>query len=256
MEQNELLTQWLAEEQAAHIHGWDFSHIHGRYQEEEGLPWDYGRLVRQYLRPESRILDIDTGGGEFLLSLHHPHHLTSATEAYPPNVALCRETLTPLGIDFREADGADPLPFPDASFDMVLNRHGEYLPQEIARILKPGGIFITQQVGAENDRELVELLLPETPPLPFPKQYLSIAQEELEICGFSILDGQEAFPPIYFWDVGALVWFAHIIEWEFPGFSVETCLDGLHKAQMILEQRGVIEGKTHRFLLIAQRPIE
>ncbi len=33
-------------------------------------------------------------------------------------------------------------------------------------------IFITQQVGAENDRELVELLLNEIPPLPFPKQYL------------------------------------------------------------------------------------
>ncbi len=31
------------------------------------------------------------------------------------------------------------------------------------RILKPGGIFITQQVGEDNDRELVELLLPGTP---------------------------------------------------------------------------------------------
>ena len=50
MKQNDLLTQWLTEEQAAHIHGWDFSHIRGRYQEEDNLPWDYGRLVRQYLR--------------------------------------------------------------------------------------------------------------------------------------------------------------------------------------------------------------
>lgn len=33
MKQNDLLTQWLTEEQAAHIHGWDFSHIRGRYQE-------------------------------------------------------------------------------------------------------------------------------------------------------------------------------------------------------------------------------
>ena len=77
MKQNDLLTQWLTEEQAAHIHGWDFSHIRGRYQEEDNLPWDYGRLVRQYLRPESRILDIDTGGGEFLLSLGHPPQNTS-----------------------------------------------------------------------------------------------------------------------------------------------------------------------------------
>ena len=253
MKQNELLNQWLAEERAAHIHGWDFSHIRGRYQEEQDLPWNYGQLVRQYLRPEFRILDIDTGGGEFLLSLRHPHHLTSATEAYPPNVSLCRETLAPLGIDFQEADGAGPLPFPDESFDLVLNRHGEYIPQEIFRLLKPGGIFITQQVGAENDRELAELLLPEVPPLPFPEQYLRIAREKLTACGLTILDGQEAFRPIRFWDVGALVWFARIIEWEFPGFSVKTCLDGLYRTQMLLERDGVIQGKIHRYFLIAEK---
>lgn len=253
MKQNELLNQWLAEEQAAHIHGWDFSHIHGRCQEEQDLPWNYGQLVRQYLRPEFRILDIDTGGGEFLLSLQHPNYLTSATEAYPPNVSLCRETLIPLGIDFQEADGAGPLPFPDESFDLVLNRHGEYIPQEIFRILKPGGIFITQQVGAENDRELVELLLPKVPPLPFPNQYLHIAREKLTACGLAILDGQEAFRPIRFWDVGALVWFARIIEWEFPGFSVESCLDGLYQAQTLLERDGVIQGTIHRYLLIAKK---
>ena len=253
MKQNELLNQWLAEERAAHIHGWDFSHIRGRYQEEQDLPWNYGQLVRQYLRPEFRILDIDTGGGEFLLSLRHPHHLTSATEAYPPNVSLCRETLAPLGIDFQEADGAGPLPFPDESFDLVLNRHGEYIPQEIFRLLKPGGIFITQQVGAENDRELAELLLPEVPPLPFPEQYLRIAREKLTACGLNIVDGQVAFRPIRFWDVGAFVWFARIIEWEFPGFSVKTCLDGLDRAQTLLERDGVIQGKIHRYLLIAEK---
>ena len=43
---------------------------------------------------------LDTGGGEFLLSLHHPFQNTSATEGYPPNVQLCKETLLPLGIDF------------------------------------------------------------------------------------------------------------------------------------------------------------
>ncbi len=172
--QDTLLTQWLAEEQAAHMLGWDFSHIHGRYQEEEDLPWDYKASLRRSLFPSARILDMDTGGGEFLLSLHHPCRLISATEAYPPNAALCRQTLTPLGIDFHEAEGNGPLPFPSETFDLVLNRHGDYLPQEVFRVLKPGGIFLTQQVGAENDRELVSLLLNPVPPLPFPAQYLTI----------------------------------------------------------------------------------
>ena len=54
------------------------------------------------------------------------------------------------------------------TFDIVINRHGAFDENEIWRVLKPKGIFITQQVGAENDRELVELLLNEVPPLPFP----------------------------------------------------------------------------------------
>ena len=72
MKQSELLSQWLAEEEAAQIHGWDFSHIHGRYEEGQDLPWDFDQLVRRFLLPEHRILDMDTGGGEFLLSLGHP----------------------------------------------------------------------------------------------------------------------------------------------------------------------------------------
>lgn len=251
--ENDLLTQWLAEERSAHIHGWDFSHIHDRYQEEDGLPWSYEQLVRRYLRPESRILDIDTGGGEFLLSLGHPPHLTAATENYPPNAALCREVLIPLGVDFRQAAGEGPLSFPDSSFDLILNRHGDYLPREIHRLLKPGGIFLTEQVGAENDRELVELLLDPVSPLPFPVQYLDIARRDLEACGLGVLEAQEAFRPICFWDVGALVWFAKIIEWEFPGFSVETCLDRLWKAQSILDRDGVIQGTIHRYLLVVRK---
>ena len=252
MNRKKLLEQWLQEEQSAHIHGWDFSHLDGRYEEETDLPWDYRQTIGRYLTSSSRLLDLDTGGGEFLLSLGHSHGLTAATEAYPPNVELCRQVLTPLGIDFREADSVDPLPFGDASFDMVINRHGEYIPDEIARILKPGGLFITQQVGTDNDREL-ELLLESPPPLPFPLQRLEIAARRFQEAGFTVLEGQEAWRPIRFYDVGALVWFARIIEWEFPGFSVESCLDRLFLAQRTLEERGVIEGTIHRFLLVAKK---
>mgnify|MGYP007025218134 CR=1 FL=1 len=59
MKQNELLSQWLAEEEAAQIHGWDFSHIHGRYEEGRDLPWDFDQLVRRFLFPEHRILDME-----------------------------------------------------------------------------------------------------------------------------------------------------------------------------------------------------
>ncbi len=168
MNKNELMENWLAEEKAAQIHGWDFSHINERFEEEKDLPWNYEKIVRRYLTPESSLLDIDTGGGEFLLSLNHPYKKTSATENYPPNINLCKNILLPLGIDFRAANGNGVLPFCDGKFDLVINRHGAYNPDEISRILKVGGIFITEQVGADNDRELIELLLTDAPENPFP----------------------------------------------------------------------------------------
>lgn len=249
MKTEELRKIWKAEEALAHIHGWDFSHIDSRYREEGSLPWDYRKIILSHLGDRDYLLDMDTGGGEFLLSLGHPYSRTSATEAYPPNAELC---LAPLGIDFREAPGNQTLPFADSCFDMVINRHGNYDAGEVNRILKMGGIFITQQVGEDNDRELVELLLPGTPK-PFPGMNLKEQSKKLKESGFDILEQGEAFCPICFFDVGALVWFAKIIEWEFPGFCVDGCLDRLAAAQGLLESGGSIEGTIHRYMITARK---
>lgn len=253
MNKEKLLNEWLQEEKVAHIQGWDFSHIAGKYDEESDLPWNYKKIINRYLLSNMKLLDIDTGGGEFLLSLNHPACNLSATEAYPPNVELCKQKLLPMGIDFREANGFKSLPFENETFDIVINRHGSFNENEIWRVLKPKGIFITEQVGAENDRELIKLLLNNVYPIPFPKQYLKTIKHSFEKIGFKTIESDEAFRPIKFWDVGALVWFAHIIEWEFPGFNVTDCLPNLYHAQEILEQNGVIEGKIHRFLLVVQK---
>ena len=68
MDRNTLKKLWLAEEAAAHMKGWDFSHLDGRYSEGQNLPWNYRSVIDRYRRPEHRLLDMDTGGGEFLLS--------------------------------------------------------------------------------------------------------------------------------------------------------------------------------------------
>ena len=253
MKPEELRKQWEQEERTAHIRGWDFSHIEGRYEEGHDLPWDYGVLIRRHLKPAMKLLDYDTGGGEFLLSLGHPYANTAATEGYPPNVELCRKKLIPLGIDLRECADAARIPFADASFDMVINRHGDFCPREIFRLLKPGGLFVTQQVGDENDQDLVRMVLPDAE-MPFPGRHLSVQQKAFEEAGFTVLTADEAFRPIRFFDVGAFVWFARIIEWEFPGFSVDRCFERLLHMQEIIDGGGVIEGTAHRYLIAAQKP--
>ena len=252
MTTEELKSIWKREEDCAFIKGWDFSHIHGRYEEEDDLPWDYEAIIRSVLQDDRKLLDYDTGGGEFLLSLHHPYENTAATEGYPPNVKLCRERLLPLGIDLRECKDAAHIPFDDGSFDIILNRHGDFYPPEIRRLLKPGGLFVTQQVGSDNDRELVEMVLPGTEK-PFPHENLTEQRKAFEDAGFEVLRAGEAFRPISFYDVGALVWFARIIEWEFPGFSVDRCFDRLLQLQETIEREGKISGTTHRYLIAARK---
>ena len=254
MNSETLREQWLAEEAIAHIHGWDFSHLNGRWDDDGELPWDYKTEVLAALRPDSRILDMDTGGGEFLLSLGHPHHLTAAIENYPPNVELCKEVLLPLGIDFKAAAADGPLPFPDDHFDLVLNRHGSFDPKEVFRVLKPGGVFLTQQVGERNDRELVKLVLPGLP-VSYPGWSMAPVADTLRQVGFTLQKQDEAFPGLRFFDTGALVWFARIIEWEFPGFSVDKCFDRLLEVEETIRQKGEVSGRTHRFLLMARKPL-
>lgn len=52
-----------------------------------------------------------------------------------------------------------------------------------------------------------------------------------------------------------VLWFAKVLEWEFPNFSVNNNLEGLYKAQKQLEDKGFIQAKIHRYLLIAKKII-
>ncbi|MCR5609425.1 MAG: class I SAM-dependent methyltransferase [Lachnospiraceae bacterium] len=252
MNKEELRNKWKQEEEIAHINGWDFSYISDRYKPGEDVPWDYDTIVREYLSDDKNILDYDTGGGEYLLTLNHPYDKTSATEGYPPNVLLCQKKLIPLGIDLRECSNPSNIPFSDESFDMMINRHGAFDPVEINRVLKTDGIFVTQQVGDKNDRDLVKMVLPDLP-MPFPHLYMEAQKKAFENAGFEIIRAEESFQPIEFYDVGAFVWFARIIEWEFEGFSVDKCFEQLLKLQEEIEKNGKITGTTHRYLIVAKK---
>lgn len=101
-------------------------------------------------------------------------------------------------------------------------------------------------------RDLVKMVLPEVES-PFPHLNLEEQRNAFVDAGFHILAAEEAYRPIKFYDIGAFVWFAHIIEWEFPGFSVDKCFEQLLKMQKIIEDQGKIEGTIHRYLIAARK---
>lgn len=245
----ELLEYLLKEENHA-FKGWDFSYLDGRWENEK-LPWSYEKIVKKYLKNDSVILDMGTGGGELLESFQHPYQLTSVTEAYPPNIQLCLEKLQPKGIKVYPIEQDDILlDVPTNFYDIVLNHHESFLEAEVNRVLKENGIFITQQVGAYNNKDLATYF-DEKHTDQFPKMTLEKTVKRLEENGFSILYKNEYFPKIKFFDLGAIAFFAKIISWEFLNFSVEAYVDKFDALNELLKEEGYIESTEHRFMIIA-----
>ncbi|MDQ3700215.1 MAG: class I SAM-dependent methyltransferase [Chloroflexota bacterium] len=140
------------------IKGWDFSRMRTI---REPVPWDYHEVARRYLSAGSRVLDVGTGGGEQFLRL--APYFGSGVGADPDTGMLdaARENAVaavaaglPEGRVTFEPMPEDALPFQDDSFDVVLLRHAPVLTNEVLRVLRPGGVFVTQGVGRRNMRNI------------------------------------------------------------------------------------------------------
>lgn len=242
----------LSEEQAAFI-GWDFSHLQGRLIEEP-LEWDYKERLKEFLKPDTKLLDMGTGGGEFLLTLNHPFNLTSVTEGYEPNYRLCMDTLARYGINVQWVDTDDQLNFPDNSFDLVINRHESYDIDEVKRVLKKGGHFITQQVGVTDGYNLTEILNPGyiredvSPLFNLENEAISFKNK-----GFRIVYRNQCYPTSKFLDIGAVAYYAKLLPWQYPDFTVSGRLEALSTLQEEINAKGFFELKEHRFIIVAKK---
>ena len=240
-------------EESVDFKGWDFSHIVGRCI--DGDPkWDYHQIVTQNLSGVNTLLDMGTGGGERLSSFAPLPANTYATESYPPNYPIAVKRLSPFNVKVvATADNdVEPLPFESDFFDLVINCHESYDPAEVLRVLKKGGRFITQQVGGQNCKMLNEWLdVPNS--LGMPDWNREHAVGGLSKIGFNVLKGDEDFPFQRFLDIGAVAYYAKIIKWQFPDFSVERCKNSLLKIAEQIKSFGYFEVKSHRFIIVAQK---
>lgn len=241
--------KWKVEENREFI-GWDFTYLNNRMVEEP-LPWSYEGIIRQYLRDNMTLLDMGTGGGEFLLSLNHIYDNTYVTEGWEPNVKLCKEKLEPLGITVKQVFDDNILEYSDNFFDLIINRHEDYDIQEVKRVLKDNGLFITQQVGWKNNKCLSEFLNPK-----YISDYVGfdLKKESTSITdnGFDILFKNEYYPSMKFYDVGVLVYFAKVISWEFPKFTVDKYYNKLCEIDREIAIKGFYESFEHRFIIVSQ----
>jgi SAM-dependent methyltransferase len=242
----------VAEGAAVPVEGWDFTWFEGRATEERP-PWGYARLMRERLMGVSAALDIETGGGEVLGGIVHPPPLLVATESWPPNVAVARDTLRALGGHVVAVADQPTLPFAAASFDVVVSRHPVVtLWDEIARVLRPGGTYLSQQIGPGTNRELTELFLGPKPVAEHrrPERVAEAAQA----AGLEVVRLEPCALRVEFFDVAAVVYFLRKVLWTVPGFTLEAFDMELRRIHEHIAQHGSFVSTAQRLLVEARRP--
>ena len=236
----------LADAASRPVGGWDCTALGDRLQVRP-LPWDFAEIVATHAERSPDLLDLETGGGEWLSELRHRPPRVVATEPWPPNAAVARARLEPLGVtvpeveappdnvDPVEDDGREWLPVASSSFSLVTSRHAAFVPREIARVLTPGGVFLTQQVGGDY-RRFEELLgLPSGTPTA-PVWNAALATRQLDAVGLDVTDADESQEDTVFADVGALAWYLRLIPWVVPGFTIDAYRSALERLHAEFEQ--------------------
>ncbi|WP_188191362.1 class I SAM-dependent methyltransferase [Nonomuraea sp. SYSU D8015] len=233
------------------VDGWDFSWLDGRATEERPS-WGYSRLLAERMSAARAVLDIQTGGGEILAGLPTLPPVTVATESWPPNLKLAASRLRPRGA-WVVADDEEPrLPFASGVFDLVSSRHPVVTWwEEIARVLRPGGSYFSQQVGPWSVAELTHYFLgPHDGSGRDPER----ARAAAEAAGLQVVDLRSERLRMEFHDIGAVIYFLRKVIWIVPGFSVERYRDKLRALHERIEAEGPFVAHSARFLIEARRP--
>ncbi|NLG89248.1 MAG: class I SAM-dependent methyltransferase [Clostridiaceae bacterium] len=246
---NELF-DYLINEANEKFEGWDFSYLEStRRMQEFTLSWNYRNKVKIRMSEASSLLDMGTGGGEFISSLSPLPEYTCVTEGYEPNIIIARNRLEPLGVKVFKIDDDESLPFDAETFDLVINRHESYSPEEVKRVLKRQGTFITQQVGGLNNKEINELL--GAPKYEYYNWNLEIAVGKLKEAGLKITEQKEDIVKTRFYDIGAIVFYLKAVPWQVPDFTAEKYFNRLKEIDNLIQKEGYIDFTCHRFLIIA-----
>ena len=242
----------VAEGESIPVEGWDFSWFSGRATEERPT-WEYSRLLAERMAIATAALDVQTGGGEVLAQVPYSPAVLAATESWPPNVALARSRLEELGVTVAEVPDDADLPFPASSFDLVVSRHPTLTRwEEIARVLQPGGTYLSQQIGAGSVRELTDFMMGPQPvnPARNPDRAAAAARAD----GLEVVDLRQEALRTVFSDIGAVVYFLRKVIWTVPGFTAAGYGEQLARLHHQIQTQGPFVAHAQRFLIEARKP--
>lgn len=134
-----------------------------RYPNEELCRFMGRRLfqIPKGMRKEVRVLEVGCGSGANLWMIAAEGFDTYGVDLSAPGVELCKRMLSEksLQADCRAAD-MTATPFPDRHFDVIVDVFSSYclneadysrFTPEVARLLKPGGVFFSYTPSQASD---------------------------------------------------------------------------------------------------------
>jgi SAM-dependent methyltransferase len=146
----------------------------------------------------------------------------------------------------------DGLPFRDDSFDLVVSRHPVTTDWTgIARVLRDGGTFLSQQIGAGSNRELSEAMMGPLPPSAHqhPEQIAAAA----EAAGFEVLRVRGERLRSEFYDIAAVAHFLRKVVWTVPDFTIGKYRAQLRAVHDEITVKGMFVSHATRVLIEARR---
>jgi SAM-dependent methyltransferase len=250
----------VAEGESVPVAGWDFGWFASRATEERP-PWGYARLLAARMAalagvPGAAALDLQTGGGEVLATIPAGPPTLVATESWPPNLEVAGRNLARLGAAVvAMEDELDDLPFDDVSFDLVVSRHPVGIRwDEVARVLKPGGTYLSQDVGNGSVGELTEFMMGPQPVSDEPNRDPKWSVIDAEAAGLTVVDVREFRGRMEFRDVAAVIHFLRKVVWIVPDFTVASYRSQLGLMHEYLTDVGPFQATSVRFLLEVRKP--
>jgi SAM-dependent methyltransferase len=242
------LAPWI--EKARTFTGWSFPDLSVKYL-ESGPPWDYEAIVRDHASRATSMIDLGTGGGEFYATVIESFAGRAvATEEWHVNAPIAHRRLAPVRGHVVRASADHALPFITASFDLVIDRHEAMNPSEVARIVRPGGAVITQQVAKPNWQE-VHRYFGRSGDFP---DHQTLYPQELRDAGFDVEPLRHRQWRVAYPTIGQLVFMLLIAPWEVPGFDPIAEIDDIIAMEDGLRTDDGIVVTFARYLIIARKP--
>ena len=142
--------------------GWDFSKI--KIKEEKKSNYNYYKQVLNNINSNTVMLDVGCGGAHKSILYYSFAKKIFMIDVEDEMLKKAKENLKKFcnkekqkKFKILNCNGYKKLPFKDGTFNLVVSRHCGVNMEEVYRVLKKGGIFISEDIASNDCLELKQV---------------------------------------------------------------------------------------------------